>query len=136
MIEYAKIQNFEDGKIRVKMPMGETILAPVIVGANVVTPSSDWIENNKSNYLAVVSYQGSSNCYPLILGFLPLKSSSSETNNVVERMLKLQMDIIDLLINAKVNTQIGPQPFMADVLSKLNNYKSETEEIKKLIYGT
>ena len=136
MIDYAQITGKMDSgyRIQVKMPTGETLYAPMIVmGSSVQLPSQDWIDANKSKFLAVVTYQGSSYYDPLIMGFLPVKGAESATYNTTERMLVVMQDLVEQLLNAKVNTQIGPQPFMADTIGKLQEFKQELSDISDLV---
>lgn len=136
MIDYAKITGEIDGSFRfqVKMPTGETLFAPMLVmGNNIQVPSKDWIDANKDSFLAVVTYQGSSYYDPIIMGFLPVKGAKSEDFNTMERLLKVTTELVEQLQSAKVNTQIGPQPFMADTQQKLSEFKQELDDIAKLI---
>lgn len=136
MIDYAQITGEIDGSYRfqVKMPTGESLCAPMLVmGSNIQVPSKDWIDANKDKFLAVVTYQGSSFYDPIIMGFLPVKGAKSEDFNTTERMFNVLKDVVDQLLEAKVNTQIGPQPFMSDTIGKFKECQNELKEIEKLI---
>lgn len=135
MIDFAKITGEMDGnRIEVRMPTGEHLFSPIMLNGTAVTfPSEEWIKNNKDNFLAVISYEGS-RCYDsMVLGFYPVKGADSTSYNTTDRMFKMLVKLVDQLLKAKTNTQIGPQPFMADTIQVLNEIKKELEEVGKLM---
>lgn len=134
-MEYAKITGKVSGKlIQVKMSTGESLFAPIAIsGINVTLPSDTWIRENKDNFLAIVAYDNDEYDEPVIIGFLPVKGADSMKFNVTERLLQATLDIVEKLLNGKVNTQIGPQPFMPTTIQGLNQIKSELKEIQGLV---
>ena len=135
MIEFGKITGEVDNNlIQVKMRTGESLFAPLtIIGTDVSIPSKDWIIANKDNFLALVTYEKNMYISPMIIGFYPVKGADSSSYNTSERLLITVIELIEQLLKAKVNTQIGPQPFMPDTIQVFNNIKKELDEIKKLI---
>jgi len=135
MIDFAKITGEVEGhRLEVQMPTGEHIYSPLLlVGTATTFPTEEWIKNNKDNFLAVITYEGS-RCYDsMILGFYPVKGADSSTYNTTDRMFKMLLKLVEQLLKAKVNTQIGPQPFMADTIQVLNEIKTELTEVQKLM---
>ena len=135
MIEFAKITGeMEGNRIEVKLPTGEHLYSPIMLNGTAVTfPSEEWIKNNKDNFLAVITYEGS-RCYDsMVLGFYPVKGADSTSYNTTDRMFKMLVKLVDQLLKAKTNTQIGPQPFMADTIKVLNEIKKELEDVGKLM---
>ena len=135
MIDFAKITGEVEGhRLEVQMPTGEHIFSPLLLNGTAVTfPTEEWIKNNKDNFLAVISYEGS-RCYDsMILGFYPVRGADSTTYNTTDRMFKMLVKLVDQLLKAKVNTQIGPQPFMTDTIKVLNDIQKELTEIQKLM---
>ena len=135
MIEFGKITGEVDNNlIQVKMRTGESLFAPLtIIGTDVSIPSEDWITANKDNFLALVTYEKDMYISPMIIGFYPVKGADSSSYNTTERLLAMVSKLIEQLLKAKVNTQIGPQPFMPDTIQVFNDIKKELDEIKKLI---
>ena len=135
MIEFGKITGEVDNNlIQVKMRTGESLFAPLtIIGTDVSIPSKDWIIANKDNFLALVTYEKNMYISPMIIGFYPVKGADSSSYNTSERLLITVIELIEQLLKAKVNTQIGPQPFMPDTIQVFNNINKELDEIKKLI---
>ena len=134
MIEFANITGQVDGhKICVKMRTGESFYAPIVVAVNAPIPSEEWIQNNKDSFLALVSFEKGLGQNPMVIGFYPVKGADSTKYGIVERLLTANINLLDKLINGKVNTNIGPQPFMPNTLKALNDIKKELEEIEKLI---
>lgn len=135
MIEFGKITGELDGNLyELQLIRGECIFAPLIVtsvGASV--PSEDWVKANKDNFLALVSYESENPNKPFIIGFYPTKSAKSNEYNILERLLDMNLKLVEQLLKAKTNTQIGPQPFMPDTIQVFNEVKDELDEIKKLI---
>ena len=135
MIDFAKITGDIDGhRIEVQMPTGEHLYAPLLVHGNSTSfPSREWIRENKDNFLAVITYEGS-RCYDsMILGFYPVKGADSEKYDVTEQLLTLVLDLVGRLYEAKVNTEIGPQPFMPNTLIYLDNIRTKLREVQRLI---
>lgn len=135
MIDFAKITGDVDGhRIEVQMPTGEHLYAPLLViGTATTFPTEEWVRENKDNFLAVISYEGS-RCYDsMILGFYPVKGADSTSYNTTDRMFKMLVKLVEQLLKAKTNTQLGPQPFMADTIQVLSDIKSELDEIGKLM---
>lgn len=135
MIDFAKITGEVEGnRIEVQMPTGEHLFSPIMLNGTAVTfPSEEWIKNNKDNFLAVISYEGS-RCYDsMVLGFYPVKGADSTSYNTTDRMFKMLVKLVDQLLRAKTNTQLGPQPFMTDTIQVLNEIKTELEEVGKLM---
>lgn len=135
MIDFAKITGEVEGnRIEVQMTTGEHLFSPIMLNGTAVTfPSEEWIKNNKDNFLAVISYEGS-RCYDsMVLGFYPVKGADSTSYNTTDRMFKMLVKLVDQLLKAKTNTQIGPQPFMADTIKVLNEIKKELEDVGKLM---
>lgn len=135
MIELAKITGKVDGrKLQVRLKTGESFYAPVItLGTDVTLPSDTWINENKDKFLALVDYEDGLFISPIIVGFLPTDKADSSKYNTLERLLKVVTDLMEQLLKAKVNTQIGPQPFMVDTINVFNQLKTELQDIKKLI---
>lgn len=135
MIEFGKITGkIENNLVQVKLRMGESLYAPIITnGTNVSIPTDKWISDNKDNFLAVVTYEGDAFINPMIIGFYPVSGASSSNYNTHERLLAAVTSLLEQLLKAKVNTLIGPQPFMPDTLKVFNSIKSELDEIKKLV---
>lgn len=135
MIDFAKITGEVEGnRIEVQMPTGEHLFSPIMLNGTAVTfPSEEWIKNNKDNFLAVISYEGS-RCYDsMVLGFYPVKGADSTSYNTTDRMFKMLVKLVDQLLKAKTNTQLGPQPFMTDTIQVLNEIKTELDEVGKLM---
>lgn len=135
MIEFAKMTgSVEDNLLEVRMRTGECLYAPfAIVGAGVPIPSEKWINDNKDNFLALVSYEKDLITSPIIMGFFPVKGADSKSYDVTEKLLELVGKLVEQLLKAKVNTQIGPQPFMSDTISVLNQIKKGIDETNELI---
>lgn len=135
MIEFGKITGEMDGHmIQVKMRTGECLYAPLtVIGNDVSLPSEEWISANKDSFLALVTYEKDMAISPMIIGFYPVKGSDSSSYNVVERLLAMNVKLIDQLLKAKVNTMLGPQPFMVDTIKVFTEIQKELEEIGKLI---
>lgn len=135
MIEFGKITgNVDNNRIQVKLRTGECLYAPMtVVGTDVTIPSEKWIKDNKDNFLALVTYEKDIYISPMIIGFYPVKGADSAEYNTKERMLEMFMKLIEQLLKAKVNTQIGPQPFMPDTIQVFNDIKKELDKIKELI---
>lgn len=135
MIEFAKITGaVENNLIQVRMRTGENLFAPLtVVGTGASIPSEDWVVANKDNFLALVTYEKDMYISPMIIGFYPVKGADSSTYNTTERLLAMVTKLIEQLLKAKVNTQIGPQPFMPDTIQVFNDIKNELDEITKLI---
>lgn len=135
MIEFAKITGeLEDNLLQVKMKTGECLYAPIIipyVGATL--PTKDWIGANKDSFLALVTYEGETFYDPMVIGFFPVKGADSSSYNVNDRLFKMVVKLVEQLLKAKVNTQLGPQPFMGDTLKVFNEVKTELDEIGKLM---
>lgn len=135
MIEFAKMTGELDGNLlQVRMKTGECLYAPIAVpyiGATL--PTKDWVSDNKDSFLAIVGYEGETFYDPFILGFFPVKGADSREYSVNDRMYKCLVKLVEQLLKAKVNTQIGPQPFMADTIKVINEVKSELDNIGKLM---
>lgn len=135
MWDFVKILGEVDGhRIRVKLPTGEEVMAPVITAMGLPVPSEQWVKDNKDKFLAIMGYREGLNPYPIILGFYPVTGADSEKFNIFERLLVCQKEILDMLASAKVTTQLGPQPFMPDSQQKISDLKSKIEELEKDIY--
>lgn len=135
MIEFGKITGEVDNNLlQVKMRTGENLFAPMVVmGTDVSVPSKDWITENKDKFLALVAYEKNMYTSPMIIGFYPVKGAESSTYNTTERLLAMAIKLVDQLLKAKVNTQLGPQPFMPNTIQVFKDIKEELDEIKKLI---
>lgn len=135
MIEFGKITGkVENNLIQVKMRTGENLYAPMaVVGTGVTLPSEEWITENKDNFLALVTYEKDMYISPMIIGFYPVKGADSTSYNTTERMFVMLVKLVDQLLKAKVNTQIGPQPFLPNTISVFNEIKKELEDIQKLL---
>lgn len=135
MIEFGKITGEVEGNLmQVKMRAGENLFAPLtVIGTDVSIPSEQWVKDNKDNFLALVTYEKDMYISPMIIGFYPVKGADSSSYNTTERLLAMVTKLIEQLLKAKVNTQIGPQPFMSDTIQVLNDIKKELDEIAKLI---
>lgn len=135
MVEYVKIlgSDEDDNKfLRLKARTNEEFIAPmVIVGTSTLLPSKEWVDKNKDNFLAIVTYEKNLNENPLIIGFLPLEKSDATEYNFLYLCTEVLLKLLDQLGKAKVNTQIGPQPFMADTIKVLSELKSNVEQYKK-----
>lgn len=135
MIEFAKITGEVDNNhVQVRMLDGECLYAPiVVVGTNVTIPSEEWIKANKDNFLALITYERDMITSPMVVGFYPVKGADSSAFNATERLLSSCLQLVEQLLKAKVNTLIGPQPFMPDSIQVFTDIKTELEEIQKLI---
>lgn len=135
MIEFGKITGEVDNNLlQVKMRTGENLFAPMVVmGTDVSVPSKDWVTENKDRFLALVAYEKNMYTSPMIIGFYPVKGAESSTYNTTERLLAMAIKLVDQLLKAKVNTQLGPQPFMPNTIQVFKDIKEELDEIKKLI---
>lgn len=135
MIEFGQITGeVENNLLQVKLRTGERLFAPMaVIGTDVSIPSADWIKENKSNFLALVTYEKDITSSPMVIGFYPVKGADSASYNTTERLLAMVTKLIEQLLKAKVNTQIGPQPFMPDTIQVFNDIKQELENITKLI---
>lgn len=135
MIEFAKITGEMDGNtIEVTMRTGESLYAPItVIGTDVSIPSEEWISANKGNFLALVTYEKDMAISPMIIGFYPVKGADSSSYNTTERLLAMVIKLVEQLLKAKVNTMIGPQPFMPDTIMVFQEVQKELDEIKKLI---
>lgn len=135
MIEFGKITGEVEGNLmQVKMRTGEHLFAPLtVIGTDASIPSEQWVKDNKDNFLALVAYEKDMYISPMIIGFYPVKGADSSSYNTTERLLAMVTKLIEQLLKAKVNTQIGPQPFMSDTIQVLNDIKEELDEIAKLI---
>lgn len=134
MIEYTKIISSEDEEkyIKVKARTGEEFVAQMcITGISALLPSKVWIDKNKDNFLAIVSYEKNLLENPLIIGFLPLEKSKATEYNFLYLCTEVLLKLIEQLGKAKVNTQLGPQPFMPDTVLVLDDLKDKLEEYKK-----
>ena len=131
MIEFGKITGeVKDSYIQVRLRTGECLFAPIaVVGTSVTVPSDKWVTNNKDNFLALVSYEKDMYISPIIIGFYPVKGASSSEYNTVERIIAEFEKLVSQLLKAKVNTQIGPQPFMQDTIKVLSEVKDELKNI-------
>lgn len=128
MIEFAKITGEldENNYLEVQIRTGEHLFAPfVVMGNSVSLPSKTWIESNKDNFLALVTYEKDMYISPMIIGFYPVKGANSSVYNTHERLLKIVAELVDLLKKARINTQIGPQKFMPDTQLTLDNISEE-----------
>lgn len=135
MIEFAKITGeMEDNNLQVRMKTGECLFAPMIVpGMDVTLPTQDWIDANKDSFLALVTYEGETFYDPMVIGFYPVKGADSTSYNTTDRMFKMIVKLVEQLLKAKTNTQLGPQPFMPDTIQVLNDIKKELDEVGKLM---
>lgn len=135
MIEFGKITGEVEGNLlQVKLRTGESLFAPIVViGMGTSVPSTEWVTSNKDNFLALVAYEKDMCDSPMIIGFFPVQGADSTSYNSNERLLKVVITLIEQLLKAKVNTQIGPQPFMTNTIQVLSDLKSELDEISKLI---
>ena len=134
MIELAKLTGeMEDGSIRVQMRTGEHLYALLVTHGTMGLPSETWIEENKDNFLAVIDYVNDDDSDPLCMGFLPVQSAQSDSFGIINRLLKQMITLVDKLSAGKVNTQIGPQPFMPNTQQALSSIKNELENIEKLL---
>lgn len=135
MVEFAKLTgNTHKGYVEVRMRAGECVYAGLVnQGTSSLQPSKEWIANNKDKFLAVIMYEGE-RCYtPLITGFLPIEGAVTSDYNTAYKIYLVLVELIEQLLKAKVNTSIGPQPFMTDTIKVLNSLKTKLEEVKKLI---
>ena len=134
MIELAKITGeVEDGNIRVKLRTGEHLYAPLVTLGSMGIPSEDWIKDNKDSFLAVISYIHDDDTDPICVGFLPVEKAKTDTFGILNRLLEQVIDLVDQLSKGKINTQIGPQPFMPDTQQVFLNITTELKNIKKLL---
>lgn len=135
MIEFAKITGEMDGhRIQVTMRTGESLYAPItVMGTDVSIPSKEWFAANKDNFMALVTYEKDILLSPMVIGFFPVMGADSSSYNTTERLLSATLQLLEQLLKAKVNTMIGPQPFMPDTIQVFTTIKQELEEIQKLI---
>ena len=135
MIEFGKLTGEVDNNlICVQMRTGESLFAPIsVMGTGVTVPSESWISANKDNFLAIVTYEKDLYISPIIIGFYPVKGADSAMYNTNERLLSVTIRLVEQLLKAKVNTQIGPQPFMQDTIKVFTDIKDELTKINDLI---
>lgn len=135
MIEFGKITGVVEGNLlQVTMRTGESLYAPMaVMGIDVPLPSEEWVSTNKDNFLALVAFEKNYACSPMVIGFFPVKGADSAIYNTSERLLLVVTKLVEQLLKAKVNTQIGPQPFMPNTIQIFNDLKTELEEITKQI---
>ena len=142
MIEFAKILGeTTDNKIRIKLRTGEEFSASTIVlGNSLSLPSSKWVEGNKNNFLAIVAVTGvrpyeveTISPVVIIIGFYPVTGADSTKYDLFERLLEQVTKLSDQLSKAKVNTSIGPQPFMPDSMKVFTDTKTALDDIAKEI---
>lgn len=133
MIEFAKILGETEGnRTRIKFRTGETLLVPIVtMGTSVSIPSTKWINQHKDDFLALVSFEKDIWESPMIIGFYPVKGSSSKEYNTHERLIAIMEKLVNQLSKARVNTQIGPQKFMPDTLVVLDEIKDSITLIKE-----
>ena len=133
MMEFAKFTGKRDGNLyQIRLRTGEHVYAPIAVaGISSPAPSEDWVSKNKDKFLALLSMEGSSN--HVVIGFYPVQGAVSTEYNIFERLLEVNILLIDQLLKAKTNTSIGPMPFMPDTIKKLQELKLELSDIDKLI---
>ena len=133
MVQFAKITGkVEDNLIQVTFKTGESVYASMVVaGVSLSIPSEDWIKDNKDKFLAIVSFEGESFTTAFILGFYPVKGAKSKDFNTFEKIIEVLYKLVDQLSKAKVNTQIGPQPFLPDTLQVLAQLKQDIDKHKK-----
>lgn len=132
MIEFYKLTGKSDGdRLQVKSRTGEEMYAPMInVGTSTSVPSASWLLTNKDNFIALVSFERESFSRPIILGFYPVKGARTSDFDIVFKLMTAFEDLLDSLAQAKTNTLLGPQPFFADTLLKINQTKVEVEKMK------
>lgn len=135
MIEFAKISGeMEGNSLLVTMRTGESFYAPItVMGTDATIPSNEWISANKNNFLALVTYEKDMYISPMIIGFFPVKGADSSSYSTLERLISIAITLVEQLLKAKVNTMLGPQPFMPDTVKVLTDVQTELENIKKLI---
>lgn len=135
MIEFGILTGEIEGNLlRVKYRTGEMFWAKMaVMGNSVSLPSEVWIKTNYKNFLALVTFEKDLNKIPIVIGFYPVNGASSDSYNEFERLLKLVSSLIDTLQQATTMTRLGPQKFMADTQVKLNQSKSDLEDINKNI---
>ena len=130
MWDFVKIIGDIDGSsLRVRLPTGEEMFAPMVTSLGLPLPSQKWIDNNKDSFLAILQYQENLNPEPIVVGFYPVKGAESDKFSIFERLLKVNLEVIELLAVARIATQLGPQPFMADSQEKIVNIKKEIQEL-------
>lgn len=133
MIEFAQITGKTQGDTyQVKMRTGEHFYAPLsVTGIGTPMPSQRWIQENRNSFLALVTFEGKNT--PIIVGFYPVSGADSSKYGVFELLLELSTEIVDMLINAKTNTGIGPMPFMPGSMKRLMEIKVSLQGINSLI---
>lgn len=133
MIEFAKFTGKTDGTLyQIKLRTGEHVYSPIAVaGIDAPAPSEKWIKDNKDSFLALLSQESKSN--PIIIGFYPVKGAESEKYNVFEQLLEVNKVLVEQLLKAKINTSLGPMPFMPDTIKKLTEIKKSLADIEELI---
>lgn len=107
--------------------------APFPSGVGIIVPSEEWLKSNKANFIALIDFEKGNRERPIIMGLLPIAGATSETYNVIERLLVVNKELLKQLQKAKVNTQIGPQQFMPDTQQVLSDLSTELDEIEKQI---
>lgn len=137
MVTLTKITGEVSGNlIRVRLRTGEEFMATMMVSGFSPAPSAQWITDNKDNFLAVTEFEGKEiTPIPIVLGFYPVKGADSVEYNSVEKLLKVATSLVEQLTKAKVNTQIGPQPFLPDSVEVFKGLKNDLDEIGKSIYN-
>ena len=135
MIEFGKITGeVENNLIQVKMRTGENLYAAVTtMGTSVSAPSEKWIQDNKDNFLALVTFEKDLDESPMIIGFYPVRGADSSHYNTHELLIKIMEELLNQLKKARVNTQIGPQNFMPDTLVEIDRLISKVKVLESNI---
>ena len=130
MVEFGVITGEVDGTwIRVQYRTGEKFWAPMITFvSNVSIPSEKWIKANKHKYVALVSFEKDILENPMVVGFYPVKGATAEAD-MFSKLLALTADLISILQQATIMTQLGPQKIMSQYQTKLSEAKSKLNEI-------
>lgn len=118
---------------QVQFREGYNMYAPFPSGVGIIVPSEEWLKSNKANFIALIDFEKGNRERPIIMGLLPIAGATSETYNVIERILVVNKELLKQLQKAKVNTQIGPQQFMPDTQQVLSDLSTELDEIEKQI---
>ena len=100
----------------------------ITFGSNVSIPSEKWIKVNKHKYVALVSFEKDILENPMVVGFYPVKGATAEAD-MFSKLLALTADLISILQQATIMTQLGPQKIMSQYQTKLSEAKSKLNEI-------
>lgn len=137
MVQVQLTGDVKNGRIGVKFVEGSTAFARLsVTGPLGVIPSDKWFTDNKDKFLGLVEFEGGYEEKPVLIGFLPLKTTATDDYDAFNNLIKLTKDLLDAVTKGKVLTQLGPQTFMPDTQAKFKQISQDfttlEEKLKKL----